>query len=164
MSESKFIHFVTFGVDSHRRLLDLDQPKRLLLGTLNHQLEALNASCVGFVIMPDHVHALLWVPQVELIDRFLHGWKRMSSYAIRRWYAEHAPHYFSKFGMGKKFWRPRSFVLPVELSDVVRIKLDYIHLNPVRAGLVDRAIDWRWSSARYYIEGRSVGVPVRWVE
>ena len=27
-------------------------------------------------------------------------------------------------------------------------KLDYMHLNPVRAGLVARAVDWPWSSAR----------------
>jgi putative transposase len=28
--------------------------------------------------------------------------------------------------------------------------IDYIHLNPVRRGLVARAIDWKWSSARWY--------------
>ena len=29
-------------------------------------------------------------------------------------------------------------------------KVNYIHQNPVRAGLVERAIDYRWSSARYW--------------
>jgi len=29
-------------------------------------------------------------------------------------------------------------------------KVNYIHLNPVRAGLVERAIDYRWSSARIW--------------
>jgi putative transposase len=29
-------------------------------------------------------------------------------------------------------------------------KVNYINLNPVRAGLVERAIDYRWSSARYW--------------
>jgi putative transposase len=32
-------------------------------------------------------------------------------------------------------------------------KVNYIHLNPVRAGLVERAIDFRWSSARIW-QGR----------
>ena len=41
--------------------------------------------------------------------------------------------------------------------------LNYIHQNPVRAGLVDHAADWRWSSARYYEAGRTVGVPISWV-
>jgi hypothetical protein len=29
-------------------------------------------------------------------------------------------------------------------------KVNYIHMNPVRAGLVDRAIDYHWSSARIW--------------
>ena len=29
--------------------------------------------------------------------------------------------------------------------------------------LVARAVDWPWSSARWYEEGRSVGVPIGWV-
>jgi putative transposase len=28
--------------------------------------------------------------------------------------------------------------------------IDYLHLNPVRRGLCQRTVDWRWSSARYY--------------
>ena len=27
----------------------------------------------------------------------------------------------------------------------------YIHNNPVRRGLCRRAVDWKWSSARYYL-------------
>lgn len=38
-----------------------------------------------------------------------------------------------------------------------------MHLNPVRTGLVERTIDWRWSSARWYDLRRSVGVPLTWI-
>ena len=37
-----------------------------------------------------------------------------------------------------------------------------MHLNPVRAGGVEPACDWRSSSARYYEQGKSVGVPPGW--
>ncbi len=30
--------------------------------------------------------------------------------------------------------------------------LEYIHNNPVRRGLCQRAVDWEWSSARYYLD------------
>jgi len=43
-------------------------------------------------------------------------------------------------------------------------KLNYMHLNPVRAGLVARAVDWVWSSARLYELGQTVGVPIQWVD
>ena len=42
-------------------------------------------------------------------------------------------------------------------------KLDYMHKNPVTAGLVEQACDWQWSSARYYEQRKSVGVPLGWV-
>jgi putative transposase len=34
----------------------------------------------------------------------------------------------------------------------VTASLDYIHSNPVKRGLCQKARDWRWSSARYYEE------------
>ena len=38
-----------------------------------------------------------------------------------------------------------------------------MHTNPVKAGFVERAVDWQFSSARYWLLGKSVGVPIRWV-
>jgi hypothetical protein len=40
----------------------------------------------------------------------------------------------------------------LESEAAVLAAIDYIHLNPVRRGLCERAIDWRWSSARYYAD------------
>ena len=34
----------------------------------------------------------------------------------------------------------------------------YVALNPVRARLVDRAVDWRWSSVRAHLKGRDDGL------
>src|SRR5438105_4099899 len=57
--------------------------------------------------MPNHVHALVWLPEPKDLTRFLYGWKRMSSFRIRQWYAEHASNYFADFGPGERFWQPR---------------------------------------------------------
>lgn len=43
-------------------------------------------------------------------------------------------------------------------------KLTYMHMNPVRAGLVEKPADWKWSSARWYEHQQSVGVPISWVD
>lgn len=40
-------------------------------------------------------------------------------------------------------------------------KVNYIHLNPVRAGLVERAIDYRWSSARIWQRQEAEDEPLR---
>jgi hypothetical protein len=40
--------------------------------------------------------------------------------------------------------------LPIFSEDMLMQKVNYIHQNPVRAGLVERAEDYRWSSARIW--------------
>ena len=57
--DALYTHFVTFSVTRRRQLLDHDYAKRILLGVLNTQLESFSATCVGFVVMPKHVHALI---------------------------------------------------------------------------------------------------------
>lgn len=42
----------------------------------------------------------------------------------------------------------------------VRQKLEYMHSNPVKAGLVGNPVDWPFSSARWYLTGRPVGVEI----
>src|SRR5581483_10424567 len=147
-----------------RRLLDLDQPKRIVLGVLNSLLDGMPAKCVGFVIMPNHVHAAVWFPVPGRLVHFIHEWKRLSSFYIRAWYREHAPNYMRGFGEGNKFWQPKYYAFEMYRRPKIEEKLTYMHLNPVRAGLVARAVDYRWSSARWYELRRSVGVRIEWVE
>jgi hypothetical protein len=40
-------------------------------------------------------------------------------------------------------------------EDATREKVEYIHLNPVRAGLVKRAEEWECSSVHHYTAGLS---------
>ncbi len=159
-----YVHFLTFSVFRRRKLLDHDHPKRILLGVLGEQLRTLPAKCVGFVVMPNHVHALVWFPQVGQLVKFIHEWKRLSSFSIRHWYRSAAPNYFREFGEGKRFWQPKYCAFEIYSREKIEEKLTYMHQNPVRAGLVSRAVDWRWSSARWYDQRRTVGVKVDWVD
>jgi putative transposase len=47
-------------------------------------------------------------------------------------------------------WQEGFHPQAITIEDMLRQKLDYIHYNPVRLGLVDRPEDWRYSSARNY--------------
>ncbi len=159
-----YAHFITFSVHRRRRLLDHDHPKRILLGVLNEELEQRKARLVGFAIMPDHVHAIVWFPAPGQLSRFMHGWRRKSSFHMRQWYRQEAAHYFRGFGEGDRFWQPKYHSFEIYERPKLEEKLRYMHENPVRAGLVERATDWRWSSARWYEWRMSVGVPIEWVE
>ncbi len=164
VDDALYAHFVTFSVFRRRRLLDHDHPRRIVLGVLNSLLEETESRCLGFVLMPDHVHAVLWFPKTGQLSGFMHEWKRRSSLNIRQWYREDADHYAQSFGEGDRFWQPKYYSFEIYSRQKLEEKLTYMHHNPVRAGLAKRATDWRWSSARWYEWRRSVGVPIEWVD
>jgi len=157
-----YCHFVTFSCDGRRNLLDPDPPKRLLLGIVAQQLQRHNATCAGFVIMPNHVHVLLRFSEPGQLSLFMQQWKRLASHAIRNWYREEGRVYLQKVGSTERIWTPKYYSFEVDSEDKLEEKLTYMHLNPVRAGLVLKAVDWRWSSARWYEQGRTVGLPIHW--
>ncbi len=159
-----YAHFVTFSCYRRRRALDEDQPKRIALGVLNEQLRRHDATCVGFVIMPEHVHAVVWFPQPRQLSRFMQGWKRISSQRIKRWYREHRPKYYAASNMKERFWQAKYYPYEIYTQAKLREKVTYMHDNPVDRGLVPQAVDWRWSSARWWEQGRSVGVPLTWID
>jgi putative transposase len=114
--------------------------------------------------MPDHVHAIIWFPKTGQLSGFMHEWKRRSSLNVRAWYRQAAPEYVRDFGEGDKFWQPKYYAFEIYTRRKLEEKLTYMHLNPVRKGLVERAIDWKWSSARWYELQRTVGVSIEWVD
>jgi hypothetical protein len=57
-------------------------------------------------------------------------------------------------------WGHESNVFSVFSESMLMQKVNYIHLNPVRAGLVERAVDYRWSSARLWQRRQSETEPL----
>jgi len=50
----------------------------------------------------------------------------------------------------RPFWKPRGYDFNVHMETTLLEKLNYMHANPLRRGLVERAEDWLWSSYRFY--------------
>jgi putative transposase len=157
-------HFVTFSCFRRRRLLDHDRSKRIILGVLNSRLSLQQGRCVGFVIMPDHVHALVRFPEHDQISHFMKQWKQRSSVQVKRWLGTQLPRYTARIDPVDPVWQARYYDFNVFTTRKMEEKLLSMHQNPVRAGLVVYPCDWPWSSARYYEWGRSVGVPVGWID
>ena len=157
-------HFITFSCYKRRRLLDVDRSKRIVLGVLNSQLVRKEGRCVGFVVMPNHVHALVWFPADNQISEFLKQWKRLSSLQIKRLLRTGLASYGRTIDPDEPVWQAGFYDFNIYSPRKLREKLNYMHQNPVARGLVARATDWAWSSARYYELGRSVGVPVGWLD
>ena len=159
-----YAHFVTFSCYRRRRLLDHDRAKKIVLGVLNSQRIKQSARCLGFVVMPDHVHAILWFPEPNQLSHFMKQWKQRSSILIKRLLHEKLVGYSKAIATDDAFWQRKYYPFHLYSQKKMREKLEYMHLNPVRAGLVEKPADWPWSSARWYEQGKSVGVPLQWVD
>jgi len=116
---------------------------------------------VGFVFMPEHVHLLVYPTTAEpSISRYLARIKQPFSKQIKDILVGQGSRLLQKLMVrerpGKecfRFWQEGpGFDRNLFSSEAIAASLEYIHNNPVRRALCRRAMDWKWSSARYYHE------------
>ena len=125
-----------FSADDYRFYLDLIGGAARRAGT------AVWAYC----LMPNHVHFIM-VPSAE------DGLRATFAEAHRRYTARiHAREHWSGH-----LWQGRFSSTAMDGAHLMAA-VRYVTLNPVRAGLVARAEDWPWSSARAHLAGRDDGV------
>lgn len=90
---------------------------------------------VGWCLMPNHFHLVLWPYKDGDLSRWMQ-W--LMTCHVRRYHQ----HYQSS----GHIWQGRFKAFPVQHDIHFLRVLRYVERNPVRAGLVSRAEDWRWSS------------------
>jgi putative transposase len=154
------LHFVTFSTYQRRRFLAPERTKSIVVESLQSALTTQRASCHGFVVMPDHVHALLSVVENSTIAAFLMAWKKTSSYRIKKFYEQEFDKYLEHCLDDCPVWQARFYDFLVESDHKLPEKIQYIHDNPVAAGLAVDCLSWKWSSARYYELEEAVGVKI----
>jgi putative transposase len=153
-------HFVTFGTYKRRRLLDSDPTKDIVVEVLQKCLETHQANCSGFVVMPDHVHAIVFGNEEFHISSFIQVWKKTTSYRIKKFYAKELQQYLDSCPGDGPVWQPGFYDYNADSDKKHNEKLGYMHNNPVEAKLSDYHISWKWSSARYYEFEDPVGVTI----
>ncbi len=153
-------HFVTFSTYQRRRFLEPDAAKEIVVQTLQGFLVLKKVKCSAFVIMPNHVHAIVFRDEDFNVSQFVQVWKKSSSYQIKRLYREFLSHYVDLCPENCPIWQAGFYDFNVDSDAKLDQKIDYIHHNPIEEGLCDYAHEWRWSSARFYHMNESVGVTV----
>ena len=93
---------------------------------------------LAYAVMPNHWHLLLWPAAEGELTAFT---RWLTHTHTMRWHAHHHTEGTGHLYQG----RFKSF--PVQSDEHFYAVARYIEQNPVRAGLVDRADQWRWSSA-----------------
>ncbi|MBI1406665.1 MAG: transposase [Caulobacter sp.] len=139
-------HHVTQRGNRAQRVFHEDGDWRYYLKLVSEAAKASGTEIWAYCLMPNHVHFVA-APSTEdgLRQTFATPHKRYTAMINRR------------NGWTGHLWQGRfnsSVMDEAHLMAAVR----YVSLNPVRAGLVARAEDWVWSSARAHLAGRDDGV------
>ena len=156
-------YFLTFSCYKRRRLLDDDRAKGIVIHFLSVQLRNQEGNCMGFVVMPDHVHALIHFREKGRLSTFMNQWKRRSSMELKRLYEKKLFSYSERIDADDPMWQPKYYAFDVYSETMAREKLEYMDNNPLKAGMVNNSVDWPYSSAHWYLSGRSVGVEINTV-
>ncbi len=110
---------------------------KVVVDALHHGAEPLQLYRLSaYVVMSNHVHILIW-PKKLLPE---------ITRAIKGFTAREANRILGR--TGEKFWQDESFDHAVRSEDGFYRIVRYIEQNPVKAGLVESAENWPWSSAR----------------
>ena len=94
---------------------------------------------IAWVVMPNHVHVVIEIIQNHPLDKIMQSWKSFT--------AHEANTILSRTG---RFWFPEYFDRFMRDERHLANVINYIHQNPVKAGLVENAIDWPFSSAKLW--------------
>ncbi len=156
------LHFLTFSCYRRMPLLGTVRARNVFVHALGRIRERHGFLLVGYVVMPNHVHLLISEPAKGTPSTVLQALKQRVSRDLRkrrrRTAAGQLRLAFSRGGEDlPRFWQPRFHDFNVHSAKKRREKLEYMHANPVKRGLVKNPAHWTWSSYSFY-EKNEVGL------
>jgi putative transposase len=133
-----------------------------LFDSLNYYRHKQEFKLLGYVIMPDHIHLIIWPFGQATVSEIMRDYKKFTSRRIiRQAEAEQVKAWtvaFERAGeqtgrSSNKVWQDSYWDVNIFSERFLRQKLNYVHRNPVRAGLVEMPEEYVYSSYRSYVQG-----------
>jgi REP-associated tyrosine transposase len=134
-------HHVTQRGNRQQMVFSEDSDRSMYLRLLSRYCQKNAVRIAGYCLMGNHVH-LVAIPQSE------NGLAR----ALGRTHNDYARWFNLRRGETGHLWQCRFYSCPLDERHQWEA-LRYVEMNPVRAGLVEEAAAWRWSSAKAHVRG-----------
>jgi REP element-mobilizing transposase RayT len=155
-------YFITTSINKFVKIFRQRKYIDIILKNINFYRRKYDFKLIGYVIMPDHIHLLIYPDQnrIKEFSNILEDFKKFTSRKLRTEMEKDKKTAWLRFfrldetkrrNWKYHIWQQGYDDLGVYNPKVVRTKLNYIHNNPVRKGLVEKPEDYLYSSARNYI-------------
>jgi putative transposase len=156
ISQDSPVLFVTIVTQHRLPVFQTDQMRKILCRAIDEARHSGAFLLFAYVIMLDHMHLLTSRPSTTSnLLRVLKGLtaRRIIDFLKTRGYESSLAklrHQERDRNYRYSLWQTEKNVLPIFSEGMFLEKVRYIHQNPVRAGLVEDAAKFRWSSARIW--------------
>lgn len=138
VASGDIIYHVLNRANGRRKLFEGESDYGAFERVLAQACARMSMRLLAYCVMPNHWHLVVWPRWDGDLSRFM-NWLTLTH--TQRWHQHR-----HTVGDGHVYQgRFKSF--PVETNDYLLTVCRYVEQNPVRAGLVERAEQWRWSSA-----------------
>jgi len=159
--------FITIVAKNRLPVFKTDTIKIITANAMDEARHSGEFLLFAYVIMPDHLH--LMTDQPDAPSGVLRSVKGLIAHRVIEHLKENN-HQSSLEKLRQEEWKRRhryslwqheSNLFSAFSEATFMQKINYIHQNPVRAKLVERAIDYRWSSARCWQRCETEDEPIR---
>ena len=153
------VHFVTTNVFRRHPIFTDGRYAGIIFQALHAYKLMHGAKVYGYVLMPDHLHLVLHLPEGREISNFMREFKKLAARNILVLLkTEGKVTKFARPEKGKKnynlrFWQEGFFDFNVYSERKFQEKLNYMHNDPVKYGFVLGPEEYPYSSYGYYAFG-----------
>jgi putative transposase len=142
--DGSVLHVINRG-NERRRLFARPDDYEAFLYLVDRTRSRTPVALLAYVLMPNHWHLVVWPATCEDLSQFMHDLTGLHATRLRN--------LTGTSGLGHVYQgRFRAYVIEQDVRYVRTIR--YVEANPVRAGLVRHAQEWRWSSLQERLSGR----------
>ena len=162
------IHFITSTVVDWVDVFTRKSYKDVIIDCLAYCIKEKGMLLYGYVIMSNHIHLILQSKTCKLSD-LIRDFKKFTSKNIlkkiinepesrREWLLERFKKATETHSRNKNYqlWQYGNHAEEIYSHKFMWSKLDYIHLNPVRVGIIEKASHYRYSSASNYVNSEGL--------
>lgn len=156
-------HFITPTVVDWIDIFTRQSYRDIIIECLDYCIKNKGMILYGYVIMSNHIHMIVQSENGKLSD-LIRDFKKFTAKSIlekiqnspesrREWMLERFKLAAKQHTRNKvfQFWQYGNHAEEIYTNKFMWSKLDYIHLNPVKAGLVNKVSDYIYSSASNYV-------------
>ncbi len=161
--DSKMPHFITITVVGWVDVFTRPNYTTILDQSIKYCITSKGLIVLAYVYMTNHIHLIVRSEENKIQD-IVRDFKKFTSKALIKeiessnesrkvWMLNKFSFEADKTkrGVKYKFWQDGFHPIVLDKNYLLEQKLDYIHQNPVKAGFVNNAEDWKNSSAKSYM-------------